>query len=164
MPPRKLRVQFVHGLESSPQGEKARLFAQHFDALTPAMDTSDFEACVGLQAGTLARFQPEVLVGSSFGGAVVVALLQRKLWRGPTVLLAQASLHYDPEVRLPPGVPVTLVHGLQDEIVPFEHSRRLAASAPESTTVLEFEDDHRLSYLQSSGKLIEIVRAAVSAG
>ena len=39
----RIRVQFVHGLESSPQGNKARLFAEHFDARTPSMDTKDYE-------------------------------------------------------------------------------------------------------------------------
>jgi len=34
------RVQFIHGLEGSPQGTKARVLSQHFETLTPAMDTS----------------------------------------------------------------------------------------------------------------------------
>lgn len=34
---RLLRVQLVHGLESNPQGSKARTLAAHFDALTPAV-------------------------------------------------------------------------------------------------------------------------------
>ena len=82
-----LRVQFIHGLEGSPQGSKARLFAEHFEALTPAMDTGDFESCVETQRAALESFRPDVLVGSSFGGAVAVALLQRGLWSGPTLLL-----------------------------------------------------------------------------
>ena len=44
------RVQFIHGLEGSPQGAKARFLAEHFEAITPAMDTSDFAACVALHA------------------------------------------------------------------------------------------------------------------
>src|ERR1700754_2496225 len=122
-----LRVQFAHGLESSPHGIKARLLAAHFTAETPAMDTRDFESCVGTHAGTLLRFRPDVLIGSSFGGAVAVALLRRKLWRGPTLLLAQAALRYDRAARLPPDVPVLLVHARADEVVAFEDSERLAA-------------------------------------
>ena len=37
----RLRVQFIHGLEGSPQGNKARILARHFQTRTPAMDTSD---------------------------------------------------------------------------------------------------------------------------
>src|SRR5262245_48395858 len=110
-----MRVQFVHGLESSPQGKKARLFAQHFETRTPAMDTTDFEACVRLQAEVLDEFKPDVLIGSSFGGAVVVELIQRGLWRGRTLLLAQASRMFLREPRLPAEFSVTLLHGTDDE-------------------------------------------------
>ena len=78
-----LKLQFAHGLEGSPQGTKARLFDEHFTALTPAMATGDFEGCVETQARALTTFRPDLLVGSSFGGAVVVELLQRGLWPGP---------------------------------------------------------------------------------
>ena len=59
---RDLRVQFIHGLESSPQGVKAQLFARHFDARTPEMDTHDFAASVAVQAAALRAFDPHVLV------------------------------------------------------------------------------------------------------
>ena len=89
MPP--LRVQFIHGLEGSPQGAKARLLAEHFEARTPAMDTADFEACVALQASSLRDFEPDVLVGSSFGGAVAVAQPRPSL-RNPDVTSASTSV------------------------------------------------------------------------
>jgi predicted esterase len=168
--PKSLRVQFIHGLESSPNGSKARLFAAHFEALTPAMDTSDFEGCVLTQAEAVASFKPDVLVGSSFGGAVAVALLQRKLWSGPTLLLAQAALYYQLEPRfglerrLPENARVTLVHAIEDEIVPVDHSRELAATGvpPELVELCEVHDDHALSQLVQSGKLIDyVVRASL---
>jgi len=156
--PSRLRVQFAHGLESSPQGDKARRLAQHFDTETPAMNTRDFESCVALHAGTSMRFQPDVLVGSSFGGAVAVALLERRLYRGPTLLLAQAALKYRPEARLPQGVRVLLVHAPQDEVVPIAGSRQLAASGtPELVELIEREDNHALSKLVQSGELISLV-------
>ena len=117
----RLRVQFAHGLEGSPQGAKARVLAEHFDARTPAMDTADFEACVALHAETVRAFEPDVLVGSSFGGAVVAALLQRGLWRGPTLLLAQAAQRRGLPVRLPEGVPIWLVHATDDDIVTYRN-------------------------------------------
>lgn len=158
-----LRVQFVHGLEGSPQGAKARLLAEHFDACTPAMDTSDFEACAALHARVLGEFRPDVLVGSSFGGAVAVALLQREQWVGPTLLLAQAAVRRGLAPRLPEGVPVWLVHGSGDTLVDPEDSRVLARTgSPALVRLLEVEDDHALHASVRRGDLVEWVRALVA--
>jgi dienelactone hydrolase len=155
----RIRVQFAHGLEGSPRGAKARLLAKEFDAVTPEMDTSDFEACVGVQEATLQSFRPDVLIGSSFGGSVVVRLLERGAWTGPTLLLAQAALRRRPEVKLPDGVPVWLVHARQDDIVPVEDSRKLAGtSADPRVKLIEVDDDHALHASVADGRLLAWVR------
>ncbi|HVM96673.1 MAG TPA: hypothetical protein VMT89_09805 [Candidatus Acidoferrales bacterium] len=154
-----IRLQFIHGLEGSPQGAKAQLFAQHFVATTPAMDTSNFAGCVALHAGVIESFKPEVLVGSSFGGAVAVALLQRGVWRGPTLLLAQAAKHFGLPLELPRDVPIWLVHGIHDDVVDIAESRELARSgSPELVKLFEVDDDHSLHAMVESGRLIETVR------
>jgi predicted esterase len=160
-----VRVQFIHGLEGSPQGAKARFLAEHFDAVTPAMDTGDFAACVALHQRVVAEFAPEVLVGSSFGGAVAVALLAAGSWRGPTLLLAPAQRHFGVAAKLPPGVRVIVAHGLRDDVVDIAGSRELVASStPEWATLLEVDDDHRLQSLVDGGKLAELVRELVGRG
>ncbi len=154
------RVLFIHGLEGSPQGSKARLFAEHFEARTPAMDTSDPAACVEVQRRAIEDFRPDVLVGSSFGGAVAVALLASGAWRGPTLLLAQAAIHYDEAATLPKDVTVWLAHGTRDTLIPIEHSRRLAATgSPDRVRVLEVDDDHPLHASVENGDLLDWVRA-----
>lgn len=154
-----LRVQFVHGLESSPQGVKARLFARHFTALTPVMDPRDFEGSVARQSEALRDFEPEVLVGSSYGGAIAVALLQRGLWRGPTLLLAQAALRRGQPAELPPDVTVWLVHGVRDAIIDVEDSRRLARSGtPGRVRLIEVDDEHSLHTTVEDGRLLDWVR------
>ena len=154
-----VRIQFAHGLESSPRGSKARILAEHFDATTPEMDTGDFEACVAVHATALRSFRPDVLVGSSFGGAVAVELLRRALWRGPTLLLAQAALRRRPDARLPESVAVWLVHGLRDELIDPDDSRRLAATgSPDFVRLALVDDDHRLARWVAEGRLVEWVR------
>jgi len=156
----QLRVQFVHGLESSPQGVKAQLFARHFTALTPSMDPRDFERSVAVQSEALRDFEPEVLVGSSYGGAIAVALLQRGLWRGPTLLLAQAALRRGQPPELPTGVTVWLVHGVHDAIIDVEDSRRLARSGtPGRVRLIEVDDVHSLHTTVEDGRLLHWVRA-----
>lgn len=158
------RVLFIHGLESSPQGTKARLLAEHFETLTPAMDTADFEGCVRRQADAIRRFRPDVVVGSSFGGAVAVALLQRGLWRGPTLLLAQAAVEQGLRPELPTGARVWIVHGERDELVPPASSRRLARSgSPGLVRLLAIDDDHRLTAAVADGRLVGWVRELVAA-
>lgn len=160
----RLKVQFAHGLESSPHGNKARLFAQHFDAVTPAMDTRDLESCVEVHRAALEVFRPELLIGSSFGGAVVVRLLERGLWRGPTLLLAQAARSYFPECRLPEGVRVTLVHAPEDTVVDIAGSRALAKTgSPELVELIEVHDDHALAKITANGELLRFVQRAVGA-
>ena len=154
-----MRVQFVHGLEGSPHGRKATFLAQHFEAYTAAMDTRNFGACVELQAATLREFRPDVLVGSSFGGAVVVELLRRGEWKGPTLLLAQAALRCNPQARLPDGVPVILVHGLRDELIDVEDSRQLASTgSADVVRLVEVDDEHDLRGLCESGRLVKLVQ------
>jgi len=159
-----LRVQFIHGLEGSPQGTKSQVLAKHFAALSPAMDTGSFEAAVAVQAEALGSFRPDVLVGSSFGGAVAVALLQRGVWRGPTLLLAQAALHMDLAAELPEGVHIWLVHGLQDTLVDPEQSRRLArGGTPDLVRLIEVDDDHPLHGSVQRGQLVVWVRELAAA-
>ena len=158
---RALSVQFIHGLESSPTGDKARYFARHFDAVTPAMNTSDFEGSVAAQAAELSRRPPDVLVGSSFGGAVALALVVRGLHRGPTLLLAPAHRHYGVEERIPLGVPVLVVHGVRDTIVDIAGSRALATTGTRGIVrLVEVDDEHRLGTLAQSDALANLVRSA----
>lgn len=156
---RPLRVQFVHGLESGPNSAKALYFDKRFDALTKEMDTSDFEGCVRLQADEVAAQEPDVLVGSSFGGAVVLAMLQRGTYAGPTLLLAPAYRNFGVEGRIPEGVRVLIVHGTRDTVIPVEDSRALARTgSPGSVALVEVDDEHRLGSLLETDELAILVR------
>lgn len=158
-PARALRVQFIHGLEGSPQGAKPRFLAAHFETTAPGMNTSDLPGSIETQAEALAKIQPDVLVGSSFGGAIAVELLERGVFRGPTVLLAPAAAKLGIRNRLPEGVAVTIVHGTGDIVIPLSDSQELAATGtPSLVRLVEVDDDHRLQSLLDTGALADLVR------
>lgn len=151
-----MKVHLIHGLEGSPNGNKARFLAEHFDLTCPSMDTSDFNACVELHAALIKKESPKVLVGSSFGGAVACALIARGDWTGATVLLASAWKKYGVAVNLG-NVPTLVVHGVGDTVIPVGNSRELT-KAGSNVILAEVDDGHRLHSLVTSGELIKFVR------
>lgn len=181
-------VVFLHGLESSvdahgvPSGGKARYLAGAFDAVLVALDTSAAQAVAArVWAATggwsypfdgyedafavpLARARaavqagPDVVVASSFGGAVALRLLHEGWdFRGRLILLAGAGPKLTPWRTLPAGVAALLVHGTRDDVVPLEHSEALAATSPDAT-FLPVDDDHRLASVVHDEQLGRWVR------
>ncbi len=161
---------FLHGLESGPSGRKAQWLAEHHGAVTPDLQTTalvealtaggvqspaDFEAaaapCLAIAREALHDEKPQILVGSSFGGALAVALMREGLWRGPTLLLACASRRLLGDVKIPAGLRVVLVHGRNDDVVPLSDARWLAETAGPGTLLWEVADDHRLGAQLDNG-------------
>lgn len=127
---------------------------------------------VAVQQQALATHQIDVVVGSSFGGAVGLALLQHNLWSGPTVLLCPAHQLVAQRARLPvpPGLAtlpalisahVVVVHGRQDDIVPIAHSQTLVAGS--SSTFVIVDDDHRLTATATEANFKAWITQAVGA-
>jgi pimeloyl-ACP methyl ester carboxylesterase len=46
--------------------------------------------------------------------------------------------------RVPPPVPMTIIHGRKDEMVPIDHSREYAAQYPEQVHLIEVDSVHTL--------------------
>jgi pimeloyl-ACP methyl ester carboxylesterase len=153
------RVFFLHGLEGSPQGRKSRALGARFECVAPALPTADFEASVACTREALRAADPDIVVGSSFGGAIALALLQRGFWCGPTLLLAPAGASQGLQQTLPPGdARVVIVHALGDDLVPVEDSRALARTGdPDRVRLVEVEDDHALGAFVESGRLVALV-------
>jgi len=137
-----------------------------------------FEGCVRLQAEAIAKTCPDVVVASSFGGAVAVNLVHRGLWSGPTLLLAPAqercrrvfakvgyhlpraaTLHSVLEAA---PCPMVVVHGTRDTIVPVADSVELAGEAAATRVkLLTVEDNHTLQKTARTSKLVQLVDDAV---
>lgn len=143
-------VYFNHGKESGPWGDKITRLAdvargRGFDVESLDYSGMDAEARVVKLLDSDARAaRPLILVGSSLGSyvaAVASASLQ------PRGLFLLAPAFYLPDFAIQEAIPhadfVTLVHGWNDELIPFENSIRYARKF--KATLHLVESDHRLS-------------------
>lgn len=98
---------------------------------------------------------PSLVVGSSFGGALLLELVHRGLWSGPCLFLAQAGRALLPPDRwLPERLPALLVHGTADDVVPIEGSRELFSRAGRDSQLWELHEGHPLAAFTASGGLV----------
>ncbi len=137
-----MKILFCHGLEGSPSGRKAtalRDAGHHVEA--PPLPKGDFEASVRIARQASEQHRPDVVVGSSRGGAVAMRLADAL--PAPLVLLAPAWRRFgvEPTVRRDTRV----LHGIKDDVVPLQDSIELESRnglPPEH--LVPINDDHRL--------------------
>lgn len=142
---------FSHGQESGPWGTKIQTmaalvrergcYAESIDYQGIA-DPSDrvrklIDACAGFNG-------PLVLVGSSMGGHVATAAAGQV---GAIGLFALAPAYYMRGYKAltprAPDIPITIVHGWHDDVVPVENSIRFARQC--AATLHIVDGDHRLT-------------------
>lgn len=149
---KKIRIVYLHGMGGSPRGDKVRYLSKYFNVYAPQLVPEKPFLCLRLAVSAIQEFHPHVLVGSSYGGAILTWLIQHGEWNGPSVLLAPAlGVNLPYSIWLPRGTPAVVVHGTWDDVVPVEHSQKLVASGkvqgspfPELVTV---PDQHTLRSL-----------------
>ena len=142
---------FSHGQESGPWGTKIRAMAEMVRGLGFQADSIDYQGMadptdrVEKLVDACADIDDKlVLVGSSMGGHVATAAATRT---GAAGLFVLAPAYYMPgyEKLTPtaPNLPITIVHGWHDDIVPVENSIRYAREA--AATLILVDGDHRLT-------------------
>lgn len=118
-----------------------------------------FARSVDVQRRALSAAKIDAVVGSSFGGAVVLALLTEGTWTGPTLLMCPAHRLVANRAKFPVPGPLTdagqvvVVHGTRDETVPVADSRALVAGTAAQLVLVD--DDHRLSATATAANLAE---------
>jgi pimeloyl-ACP methyl ester carboxylesterase len=144
-------VIFSHGQESGPWGTKIRAMAELVKGLGCEADSIDYqgiadptervEKCVRECADIE---DPLILVGSSMGGHVATAAAEQ-LGAASLFVLAPAYFMegYEDLTPEPPSMPICIVHGWHDDVVPVENSIRYARSC--SATLHIVNGDHRLT-------------------
>jgi surfactin synthase thioesterase subunit len=147
----KYRIVFSHGQESGPWGTKIRAMAELVRSLGHEAESIDYQGIVDpservarLTEACRAFEQPLVLVGSSMGGHVATAAAAEVGARGLFVL-APAYFMEGYEMLTPPApeLPIAIVHGWHDDVVPVDNSIRFARSC--SATLHLVDGDHRLT-------------------
>ena len=144
-------VIFSHGQESGPWGTKIRAMAERVRALGCEVESIDYQ---GLADPTerveklikeCADIKGEiVLVGSSMGGHVATAAADALGAAGLFVLAPAYYMEgYEDLTPLPPKMPICIVHGWHDDIVPVENSIRFARDC--AATLHLVNGDHRLT-------------------
>ena len=149
------KILMFHGKEGSPYGRKSSYLKSHplYTAHIPSYPSNRgpveevFDECYDIAKKELAAMNPDLLIGSSFGGGILLKLVQEGLWTGPCIFLAQAGVYYKITDTLPADVPCVLIHGAKDTVIDVRDSEKLARSSAKAKMVVLPNDGHRLESL-----------------
>ncbi len=137
-----MKVLFLHGWQSTPAGVKPTYLKDHrHEVLNPALPDDDFDAAVSIAQAEFDQHLPDVVVGSSRGGAVAMNINSGST---PLFLLCPAWKRFGRATTVKPGT--TILHSGADDVVPFADSVELVQNSklpPESLIVVAYE--HRLA-------------------
>ncbi len=136
-----MKILFLHGWHGKPGGTKPTFLSQlGYEVLNPALPDEDFDAAVRIAQAEFDRQAPDVVIGSSRGGAVAANL---DIGDTPLLLLCPAWKNWGRATRVGPNT--VILHGTRDETIPFIHSQELLAnSGLEAGRLVAVDDDHRL--------------------
>lgn len=137
-----MRILFLHGWRSVVGGVKPTFLREAgHEVCNPALDHDHFDLAVRTAQTELERFAPEVIVGSSRGGAVAMNLASPS---APMVLLCPAWKKHGTASSIADNVLV--LHSRHDPIIPFSDSIELIArSHLPLDRLIEIGSDHRLA-------------------
>lgn len=137
-----MKILFLHGWQSVPGGLKPTyLSSRGHEVINPALDDEDFERAVATAQAAFDEHRPDVVVGSSRGGAVAMNL---SVGDTPLVLLCPAWRHWGTATTVPPGT--RILHSRLDEVIPFADSVTLIRNSDlPMDALIEVGSDHRLA-------------------
>lgn len=139
---KRMKVLFLLDLESTVGGVMSTFLnkAGH-DVITPALDNDDFEQPVRTAQAEYDQNEPDIIVGSSRGGAVAMNIDSKNT---PLVLLCPAWKNWGSAKKLKPNS--AILHSRQDDVIPFSDSEELVANSDlPLETLIEIGQDHRLA-------------------
>jgi len=153
-----MKILFLHGWTSTPGGLKPTYLRDHgHEVLNPALPDDDFEEAVHIAQAEFDRHHPDVVVGSSRGGAVAMNINSHST---PMVLLCPAWKRWGSATTVKPGT--VILHSRADEVVAFADSEELVRnSGLPSDSLIEVGTEHRLADPGSLAKMVEMVENTI---
>ncbi len=149
-----MKILFLHGWQSVPGGVKPTYLVRHgHTVINPKLPDEDFTEAVRIAQAEFDKHQPQVVVGSSRGGAVAMNINSGD---ARLVLLCPAWKKWDSVKKVKPST--VILHCRADDVVPFGDSEQLARQS--GATLIELGSDHRLA---DPEPLAAMLRACVGA-
>jgi pimeloyl-ACP methyl ester carboxylesterase len=134
-----MKILFLHGWRSIPGGVKPKYLKTHgHEVINPKLPDEDFVEAVRIAQTEFDQHQPQVVVGSSRGGAVAMNINSRN---AKLVLLCPAWKKWGRARTVRPNTVV--LHSRADDVIPFADSEELAWN--NGATLIEVGNDHRLA-------------------
>jgi hypothetical protein len=134
-----MRILFLHGWRSVPGGVKPTFLKDHgHEVINPKLPDDDFAEAVRIAQAEFDQHRPQVVVGSSRGGAVAMNMNSGD---AKLVLLCPAWKKYGTARTVKHGT--VILHSRADDVVPVADSEELAKTS--GATLIEIGSDHRLA-------------------
>ena len=137
-----MKILFLHGWHSVVGGVKPTYLQDcGHQVINPALDDDDFDAAVRTAQAEFDQHQPDVVVGSSRGGAVAMNIQSGET---PLVLLCPAWKNWGTVRNLKSNS--VILHSRADDVIPFDDSEELLSlSGLPPEMLIEVGNDHRLA-------------------
>jgi hypothetical protein len=137
-----VKILFLHGWTSKPGGVKPTYLVRHgHEVFNPALPDNDFAEAVHIAQAEIDQRHPDVIVGSSRGGAVAMNV---QVGKSPLVLLCPAWKKHGMAKTVKPRT--VILHCRADEVIPFADSEELVSNSKlPASALIEVGSDHRLA-------------------
>jgi len=134
-----MKILFLHGWNSVIGGVKPTYLKDHgHEVINPALPDDDMEQAVRIAQAEFDKHQPQVVVGSSRGGAVAMNINSGD---AKLMLLCPAWKKYGTAKAV--KAETVILHSRADDVVPFSYSEELSKNS--GATLIEVGNDHRLA-------------------
>ena len=146
-------ILFLHGWRSVPGGVKPTYLKNHgHTVVNPALDDDDFDLAVATAQAAFDQNQPQLVVGSSRGGAVAMNM---NTGNATIILLCPAWKKRGTATTVKAGT--VILHSRADDVVSYKDSEELIRNSRlPANALIEVGSDHRLADEQSLAVLLWI--------